>query len=415
MNLKTNYVIAKGCIDYFDESYKEILNYKQILEKIFEHNGGIPLETPIFENRNVLMNKYEEEGENKLVYNIEDNGEPITMRYDHTIPLIRFVKENGIKKLRRYSIGKVYRRDNPQLSKGRLCEFYQGDFDIIGESNNSMLPEIIILKMINDFMKEIKQLNYIIYINHTDNLKTILCEKLGLNYKNFKRICSLIDKIDWNNFEKSFVEINLELLKFFSEEQINNLKKYIQNNIPLNEKVNNFFEKIMEYSQIFNFEDKIKFNSCLARGLDYYNGFIFEVKLESFENTIIAGGRYDYILDNNTYIGVSFGISRIFQLLNHSLNKNWKDIIFVSTLGKITIKNKLEIINKLPNILKNYNINYKSIIWNTDIESKKLTPIITECINNYYKYLIIIAENEIKNNKIIIKDLENHCQNIISL
>ncbi len=132
MEDKTNYVIAKGCMDYWDKSYQRLDNYKKILEEIFIFNGGIPLETPVFENKLVLMNKYGEEAETKLVFNLmEEGGEPLTLRYDHTVPFVRFVKENGIQKIRRYSIGKVYRRDQPQISKGRLREFYQADFDIL--------------------------------------------------------------------------------------------------------------------------------------------------------------------------------------------------------------------------------------------------------------------------------------------
>jgi histidyl-tRNA synthetase len=420
MEQKTNYVTSKGCMDYYGQTYNQLINYKNILENIFTLNGGIPLETPVFENKSVLMNKYGEEADTKLVFNLMDEGgEPLTLRYDHTVPFVRFIKENGIQKIRRYSIGKVYRRDQPQLSKGRLREFYQADFDILGESNSSMLPELTLLNMINQFMIKINQSNYTIYLNHTDNLKWILCEQLGLDIINFKKVCSLIDKVDFDReetFIESFRMIIPELSKYFTDHQIILLQDFIRSKNPLDKKVENNFNSLLKYSHIFGFSDKIKFNSCLARGLDYYNGFIFEVKLTGISNTIIAGGRYDNMIESNTLIGVSFGISRILQLLNQNDNiKKWKSDVYVTSLGKISIETKLNIISKLPEILSNNSIQFSSILYDTDEKSKKLTPVITECVTNYYKYLIVIAENELANNQIIVKDLEQKTQTNISI
>lgn len=418
MDQKINYVIAKGCMDYWDKSYYQINNYKKILEDIFVFNGGIPLETPVFENKSVLMNKYGDEAENKFVFNLlDEGGEPLTLRYDHTVPFLRFIKENGIQKTRRYTIGKVYRRDQPQISKGRLREFYQADFDILGESNSSMLPEVILLNMVNQFMQKINQTDYTIYINHTDNLKWILCDQLGLDFSNFKIICRLIDKVDFDteiNFRNTFEIIRPELSKYFQEQQIILLQDFIGTQKILEKKVENNFEILHKYSEIFGFSDKLKFNSCLARGLDYYNGFIFEVKLNNFQNTIIAGGRYDSMVDN-TLIGISFGISRIHQLLNQSTKCEWTNTVWITTLGKISVETKLLVINKLPKILQNNNIQYQSILFDSDIKSKKLTPVITDCITNFYKYLVVIAEDELSQGKIILKNLETRNQILINL
>ena len=67
-----NYVVPKGCVDYSAESYDQLNFYKKTLENIFIMNGGVPLETPVFENTKVLMGKYGEEAETKLVFNLLD-------------------------------------------------------------------------------------------------------------------------------------------------------------------------------------------------------------------------------------------------------------------------------------------------------------------------------------------------------
>ncbi len=418
-----NYTVVKGCVDYWDKSYNQIKFYKDILEDIFIKNNGTPLETPVFENKEVLMNKYGDEAETKLVYNInEEGGQPLTLRYDHTVPFIRFVKENGIKKMRRYTIGKVYRRDQPQVTKGRLREFYQADFDILGESNTSMLSEIVILRMISDFMNKISQPNYKIYINHTGNLNYILCDQLGLEKVNFKKVCGLIDKVDFTsqtNFTNSFDQIKEELTKYFPSESIDKLKQMIQIDKPLDSNVFGLWNKIESYAKIFGFESKLSYSSCLARGLDYYNGFIFEVKLleGTNSNTIIAGGRYDSMLEANTLIGVSFGISRIHQLINSENKTNpdsnlWTNQMYVTTLGKISVENKLMVIKKLS---ENNLYNSYPILFDTNESDRKLTPILNLCIQNHYKYLVLIAENEFANGQVIIKNLELKSQELFDL
>ncbi len=413
-----NYTISKGCVDYWAQSYEQINNLKKKVENIFIANGGIPLETPVFENKSVLMGKYGDEADTKLVYNInEEGGEPVTLRYDHTVPFIRFIKSNGIVKTRRYTIGKVYRRDQPQLSKGRLREFYQADFDILGESNETALAEFTLLSMVSEFMSLIAQPDFTIYINHTENLKWILCGELGLDPINFKRVCGLIDKIDFVSqdvFTSSWAQITGELSKYFTPEQIVKLQQLVLAPTPANNQVNQSFSSLVDFANIFGFGDKIKFSTCLARGLDYYNGFIFEVKLNgsTCSNTIIAGGRYDSMVDDNTLVGISFGLSRIAQLIpQENPNQNqWKPVGFVTTLGKIPIETKLQVIRKLKS-----NSQFTAILYNFDKKDKKLTPTITNCVQNYWKYLIVLAETELADGKIILKDLENKTQTLIDL
>ena len=92
------------------------------------------LDTPIFEQRETLMGKYGEEG-GKLVYDLADQGgELLSLRYDLTVPFARYLAMNGLDAMKRFHIARVYRRDNPQMARGRYREFYQCDFDIAGSS-----------------------------------------------------------------------------------------------------------------------------------------------------------------------------------------------------------------------------------------------------------------------------------------
>lgn len=403
------YKKPKGTIDYYGEEAIKLLETKEVIERVFKENGGEYLETPVFEIKEIIMGKYGEEAETKLVYNIlkpevsSDESEQLVLRYDQTLPFIRFVKENGIKKMRRYSIGKVYRRDTPNMSNGRYREFYQCDFDILGEENESMTNEIQIFTMINDILKELGIKDYKIQYNDTENLKTMLVEKLDVPIENFKNICQTIDKLDKYDFEDLTGEFRKKGLSNF---QITNLKRYLDDNYILNETTQTKVDKINKTMDMFGVTT-MEFSNKLARGLDYYNGIIFEVKIPDFP-TIIAGGRYDNLIDN-TLIGFSIGLTRILSLIcKEESEPIWKEKYTITTIGKIEIEKKIEVIKWLRDQGK------KTISYSFG-KDKKLGKQITECIKNYERYLVIIGEDEIKTNKIILKDLKENTQETVTI
>lgn len=397
----------KGTIDIYDEKYNQIYYYKNMLESLFKSYGGIGLETPVFEIKENILGKYGDEAENKLVFNLEDYksdfGEKYTLRYDLTVPKTRFIKMYNIIKGRIYSIGKVYRRDNP--SKGRYREFYQADFDIIGEDSNSMINEFLLLKIANEFLLENKLEDFKILINDTNYLYYLIVELLNINKELFKSICSSIDKLDKCNFSDIIDELKN---KGLDDIQINKLEEFLSLKTPILEDTNIKIKTIIEYATIFGFGEKIVFTSSLARGLDYYNGIIYEIKLSGFDSTIISGGRYDNLVPNRSLIGISFGLSRISDLVECD-KKEFNETYYLTTMNDIDIKTKLEYIKKCEN-----KFNTKIII-NSEQKDKKIIKSINYCLSNKIRYIIILASDEIKENKIILKDLMNNNQKIIDI
>jgi histidyl-tRNA synthetase len=407
MDIITNKKTPIGTFDIshnlFDV-YEDIIQYFKLL---FKQYGGRGLETPVFEIRENLLNKYGDEAEKLLIFNLQDHGgdlhEKYTLRYDLTIPKIRYILSNKIKKDRIYSIGKVYRRDNP--SSGRFREFYQADFDIIGESNLTMISEYLLFKMVKDFMNKYN-LEYTIHINFTHNLYYILVDLLNIDKNNFKNICSTIDKLDKNNFEDIVDELKK---KDLDDEQINLLKLYLNKMNPLDQLSTELYIKLLDLMKDDDLKNKLKFNPTLARGLDYYNGIIFEIKLTHNNLSIISGGRYDNIINSTSLIGISFGLSRIIDILKPTLNNKWNDIYYLIGMKNISFHDKIKVWNILE---KKFN---QKIIISDEYEDKKLTKVITYCITNNIKYLYIIGENEFIHNNVIKKDLENNTQELICL
>ena len=397
----------KGTIDLYNNTYEQIKLYKDQLEELFKSYGGIGLETPNFEIRENLLGKYGDEAETKLVYNLENYGgdlsEKYTLCYDLTIPKIRFIKGNNINKARVYSIGKVYRRDNP--SKGRYREFYQADFDIIGEESNSVINEFILLKLANELLIKNNLDDFEILINDTNNLKYMLINQLKITDDKFKSICSSIDKLDKCKYKDIIKELQEKGLE---NDQIIKLEKFLNEKEPLLNETKDKINNIIDYGYVFGFGNKIKYTASLARGLDYYNGIIYEIKLNNFGSTIISGGRYNGLFDCESLIGISFGITRISDLLEYKSDE-WNESYYLTSLDNMEINEKLDYLKKIENCLD------KKIMINYELKDKKLIKVINFCITNKIRYLLILAKNELKENKIIKKDLMKNEQSFIYL
>ena len=99
-------------------------NVLKKIVKVFKCHGAVTIDTPVFELKDVLTGKYGEDS--KLIYDLKDQGgEILALRYDLTVPFARYCAMNKVQNIKRYQIAKVYRRDNPSISRGRYREFYQ--------------------------------------------------------------------------------------------------------------------------------------------------------------------------------------------------------------------------------------------------------------------------------------------------
>lgn len=398
------YKTPKGCKDLVGSDYDKFKYVKDIIEQEFINNDGRYLETPIFERTDVLMGKYGQDTDSKLVYHIEENGgEALTLRYDLTVPFTRYILENKIDKMKRYSIGKVYRRDNPNEKAGRYREFYQCDFDILGEDNKSMLCEATLLKMAVEILNKLGIKNYKIHINDINNMHKLLVKNVGVPEELWKNMCPTIDKLDKQKFE----ELEQEFKNIYPDVDLLKLRMELNKIEPINHETIIRWNKLLEIAEAWSFSDKLYFTNSLARGLDYYSGFVWEIKWNKGHSTIIAGGRYDKLL-NKSLVGISFGISRMIALMEPKQNDEWKDRYYVTSLGNIERSIKLKMIEKMRQ-------ENKSVLYSFENDDKKLVKVINECIENKTRYMIILSENELKDNKYILKDLENKTQEVLEL
>lgn len=305
------------------------------IKSVFSLYGFQQIETPAMENLSTLMGKYGEEGD-KLLFRIQNSGEKAALapekglRYDLTVPFARYVvqhREEISFPFKRFQIQPVWRADRPQ--KGRYREFYQCDVDVIG--SDSLIGELELIQIVEEVYRRLG-INVCLHINNRKILAGI-AEVIGAPDKIID-ITVAIDKLDKIGIDA----VNAELKeRGLLEDQVSKLQpilnlsgttlekltalKTILANSEIGLKGVEEMEIVFDELSIVNCQLSIELDLCLARGLNYYTGAIFEVKaLDAQIGSITGGGRYDNLtgifgLPNVSGVGISFGADRIYDVL----------------------------------------------------------------------------------------------------
>lgn len=412
----------KGTIDY---GPKESKIYEQMIStvtKIFKKHGACSIETPTFELKQILTNKYGDDS--KLIFDLKDQGGDIcALRYDLTVPFARYMAQNNIQKIKRYQIGKVFRRDQPAITKGRFREFIQCDFDIAGKYL-PMTTDAECLKIAYECLSSFEFGMFTIKINNRKILGAILTLS-GLNKELHNTVCSTIDKLD----KLSIEEIRKELVsKGCDNKGIEIIEKYVKykGGVKMLEELKNdpIYEieegktgidellQLNDYLQIFKINN-ISYELNLARGTDYYTGIIFEAVFKDYSvGAVLGGGRYDnlvndFIIENGgkgievPCIGFSVGVARIYAILSEKMKeiKESEVMVFVGASGGSFLEERMYILNELWNA----NISAETLyIGNMNFRKQA-----TFCSKNKIPFFLIIGEEEIKNNYVQLCDENN--------
>jgi histidyl-tRNA synthetase len=346
--------LPKGTRDFGPTQMAKRQFILENIKRVFQKYGFQPLETPAMENLTTLTGKYGEEGD-QLLFKILNSGDFLKevdnskletrnsksltvdisekgLRYDLTVPFARYVVMNRNEitfPFKRYQIQPVWRADRPQ--KGRYREFYQCDADVVG--TDSLICEAEIILMIKEVFKGLGIQDYTIKINHRGILSGLaeLCEAKG----NESSLFVAIDKLDKIGEEKvkeelrsrGFSESNLTILfeilnfKGTTQQKIEFLTTKFSN-APTGQKgITDCKEVLHLLSEYGTSEDHIEFDIALARGLSYYTGCIFEVKINKVSiGSVSGGGRYDNLtgvfgLPGVSGVGFSFGVDRLYDAM----------------------------------------------------------------------------------------------------
>lgn len=441
--------IPKGTRDYHPNLVSKRNYIIQKLKDNFIRFGYHEIQTPSFEKSNILKGNYGQEGD-RLIFNILNSGEKVkkaninslkddnlsefvnsisdkALRYDLTVPLARYVSQyqNEIKfPFKRFQIQNVWRADRPQ--KGRFQEFTQCDADVIG--SDSILNEI---EMINIYAKSLNDLglkNVELKINHRAILNSI-SKKIELNsqFKKFMIILDKIDKIGQENVIKELIESlslkdkYIEDLKFiFNSKSNSDILEFIEKQYIIDEDSKIALGQLKTIKDFFDLNSydhiNISFDLSLARGLDYYTGVIFEISSNNHKEigSIGGGGRYNdltkrFSTQNLSGIGISFGLERIFYILEN-------DSLFPDSIDQqneiLVLNFGIEYIKKLDHVIKNFRKSNNLTIYP---DESKIIKQFSYADHNKFRSVLIFGKDEDENNIFKIKNMESGIEKIINI
>uniref|UniRef100_A0A4W6E182 histidine--tRNA ligase n=1 Tax=Lates calcarifer TaxID=8187 RepID=A0A4W6E182_LATCA len=424
---------AKGTRDY---NPKQMAIREKVFNTIigcFKRHGAETIDTPVFELKETLTGKYGEDS--KLIYDLKDQGgELLSLRYDLTVPFARYLAMNKITNIKRYHIAKVYRRDNPAMTRGRYREFYQCDFDIAGQYD-AMIPDAECLKIVHEILSELDLGDFRIKVNDRRILDGMFAV-CGVPDEKFRTICSTVDKLDkmaWEDVKKEMVNE-----KGLSEEAADQIGEYVsmQGGRDLAERLLqdpkmsqskqacaglSDIKLLFSYLELFQVTDKVVFDLSLARGLDYYTGIIYEAVLtqagvapvsnetqqgapaeESVSvGSVAGGGRYDGLVGmfdpkgrKVPCVGVSIGIERIFSIMEQKAEASAEKVrttevqVMVASAQKNLLEERLKLVTELWNAGIKAEVMYK--------KNPKLLSQLQHCEESGIPLVAILGEQELK-------------------
>lgn len=335
--------IPLGTVDVigYDARIKDYVLDK--IGSVYERFGFEPLYTPIIENAEVF-NGHHGEGE-ALLFKLNDKkGEQLVLKYDSTVPLAHVVSmyPDCIKRpYKRYQLQESFRDD--EVDKGHFREFVQCDGDIVGAE--TLLADAEIVMIAYEGLYEIGFDNFTIRLNHRKIMRAI-AEKAGVyTQEGFLQIQRAIDYADKvikggvegikkdlkrRRVEDTVIDIICELVRMTTDdvdETLSNIQNYFEGFESATEGINDLREILTYVPE--KVKKAIKIDFTLARGADYYTGFILEAVINGIKlGAVLGGGRFDNLVEAFSdekvpAVGMAFGLERIITAMKE-LNLNEK-------------------------------------------------------------------------------------------
>ena len=406
-----------GFMELLPSEQIEFEKILSVLRNSYEKYGFYPIDTPVLESSDVLLAKAGGETE-KQIYRFKRGDTDLTMRFDLTVPLAKYVALNYNElnfPFKRYQIGKVYRGERAQ--KGRYREFYQADIDIIGDGELSVLHDAEIPAIIADIFNNLGIKGFKIRMNNRKLLSGFfeICE-LSDKVEDILRVIDKLEKIGAENVIKELGEMGVNedkaktILAFVgtrgdTEQKIAEAQKLSGKNELFDSGLEELKLLVQSVEAMGMSKDNYMLDFSIARGLDYYTGTVYETTITDHPEfgSVCSGGRYDNLAEFYTDrklpgVGISIGVTRLFTVLKETGFFEGENASPVDALI-IPMTNDINYCIKVMTALRN-----KGIKVQTYYEDKKFKKKMNYANRINVPYVVIIGDDEIANGKIALKD-----------
>ncbi|MDE1860275.1 MAG: histidine--tRNA ligase [Candidatus Micrarchaeota archaeon] len=390
-----------------------------VITETFKRFGFSPIDTPAIENLSVINSKAYGDEPTKQIYTLE--GGEAGMRFDFTVPLARYLAMNRNLALpfKRYQVGKVWRKDEPQRMRSR--EFIQADIDIVGSSELDCEAEV--LAATASALDALGINGFVILLNNRRMLNSLL---LSFGVPNEKEAAAvrIIDKLAKQGAEATIDQLsqgimdrpNAEKLVAFVQESGGNDEKLskLAANSNASQKEIEDTKKLIAMLQQYGLKCEIRVDLSLARGLDYYTSFIWEfIAFDGKKQlpSIAAGGRYDELISMFTKskmpaVGSSIGVSRLLALFNGRKPKKSYVQVFVARIGE---ENR-EYAGTVCQLLR-----LGGIYTDMDVTRRSISKQLDYANSIGARYVVVVGNQERAAKKVKLRDMSSGNEELLDL
>ena len=412
---------VRGMRDLLPED-AEMMRYVEMVSRtISKLYGYEEIITPILESYELLAAKTSEEIRERM-YTFKDlGGRNVAMRPEFTASVARLVVnrlKNEPKPMRLFSVGSLYRYDEPQY--GRFREFWQANYELFGSERPEADAEILILT--NNILKKLGLKDYRFKFGHTGILRGIL-GKEGLNEIQQNSVRQLLDKKLWGDALTVAREAGVShkglgvvenLLETKGEDEFQvllQIRDCVKDYDDALKAVDNLW-RILEQIRDSGEQLEVMIEAGFARGLEYYTGMIFESYVPGLDIALGGGGRYDKLIElfggePIPAVGIAQGIDRIVMALTKQevtqLTAKANSVAVISVKDQCMAK-ALE----LSTMLRNRGIPVELAVMGRNIRSA-----LSDANRRSVAYTVIVGPKELKEEKVVLREMKKGTQKTI--
>ena len=396
---KLNHVIAKA------RETAQLYGYKEVV-------------TPLVEPYELLSAKSGEEIRSRM-FTFKDLGDrTVALRPEFTASIARLATtalKNEPKPLRVFSVGSVYRYDEPQ--RGRYREFWQSNFELMGSTNPEADAEAVLLT--NSLMKAVGLHDCAFKIGHIGVIRGILSQE-NVDDKTQNAILQLMDKKEYDEAfnlitSEKCRETLQELVQLKSSnpfETVEKMKAYVKDYAEAEAAVDNLQEILKLVTESGCPIETVE--PGFGRGLEYYTGMIFEVYIPELDIALGGGGRYDRLIEvfggeSTPALGVAHGLDRIalaMQMQKTALSKRREKTAVV-----IPVKQELKAeALKISQMLREAGVSVEF-----EVMGRKMAKALEDADRRKVDFAVIVGERELKEGAVVVRDLAKHEQTTVEI
>jgi histidyl-tRNA synthetase len=414
---------VRGMRDFLPEEAKMMKYIESEARRIAQLYGYREIITPVVESYELLAAKAGEEVRSRMYAFKDLGGRKVALRPEFTASVARLVAttfRNEPKPLRLFCLGSLYRYDEPQ--KGRFREFWQSNYELMGSDKPEADAEIIMLT--NSLMKYLGVKNFFFKVGHVGVLRKILSQN-NVEEKIQNQAMQLMDKKLYDDAlnlvkdagaSEKCLAILQKLVKIKGSEVpqvLSEMERQVKGYEGAVDAVRNLGKILRIVSESIEKID-VNIEAGFARGLEYYTGMIFEVYIPELDIALGGGGRYDKLIElfggePTPAVGVAHGIDRIMMAMQKqktSLKTEEEKTVMVIPVKEALNKEAF----KISEMLRAAGIPVE-----VEVMGRKVTKALEDADRRKINYAIILGEKELKEGKIVIRNLTKREQTVVEI